>query len=258
MPDIRALIADDEPLARRGVRQLLERQAGFTVVGEVRNGRETLSALETLAPDLLFLDIQMPDLDGFGVVRARGPDRMPSVVFVTAYDEYAVRAFEVHALDYLVKPIVEARFEATIQRVREQVRREAALDLARRLTALVAEPAPSAPPLEPRLLVPTASGELVLDTSEIDWIEARDYYARVHAGGRRHLIRESLASLEARLDPGRFVRVHRSAILRLDRVRELSSTPTGETVAILKDGSLIPVSRRRREHLALLLRATAR
>ena len=207
---IRALIVDDEPLARRGIRQLLEASTDIEVVGECRNGRETLAALDALAPDLVFLDVQMPELDGFDVVRVRGPSRMPFVIFVTAYDEFAVRAFETHALDYLVKPLNEVRFAAALDRVRERMRFAEALELTRRIGDLLAahdrrgdqradaaDVSARGPVLVParRLVVPTATGDLVLDVDEIDWIQAEDYYAAVHARGRRHLIRESLASL---------------------------------------------------------------
>jgi two-component system LytT family response regulator len=270
---IRALIVDDEPLARRGIRQLLEPNGDVEIVGECRNGRETLAALDTLAPDLVFLDVQMPELDGFEVVRARGAGRMPYVIFVTAYDEFAVRAFETHALDYLVKPVNEARFAAALDRARERMRFAEALELTRRIGDLLAahdrrgapgvegdDTSARASSLRPtrRLIVPTTTGELVLDVDEIDWIQAEDYYAAVHAHGRRHLIRESLASLEQRLDPDRFVRVHRSAIVRLDRVREIRSAGPGESVLILRDGTRVPISRRRRDQVTELIRRVTR
>ncbi len=258
MAEIRALIADDEPLARRGIRQLLEAHPDVVVVGECRNGRETVRALHSLAPDVLFLDVQMPQLDGFEVLRAYGPERMPAVVFVTAYDEFAVRAFETHALDYLVKPVSDARFAEAMRHVRERLRSARALELAAKLEALLemhdgvgrqAKAGDARGPARParRLVVPTANGDLVLDASEVDWIQADDYYAAVYALGKRHLIRESLASLEERLDPQRFVRVHRSAIVALDRVRELRATGLGEWAVVLRDGTRVPVSRRRRE-----------
>ena len=269
---IRALIVDDEPLARRGIRQLLQPNADVEIVGECRNGRETLAALDTLDPDLVFLDVQMPELDGFEVVRARGAARMPYVIFVTAYDEFAVRAFETHALDYLVKPVNEARFAAALDRARERMRFAEALELTRRIGDLLAahdrrrdgrvegedlQARVSSLPTR-RLIVPTTAGELVLDVDEIDWIQAEDYYAAVHARGRRHLIRESLASLEQRLDPDAFVRVHRSAIVRLDRVREIRSAGPGESVLILRDGTRVPVSRRRREQVTELIHRLTR
>jgi two-component system LytT family response regulator len=240
---IAVLVADDEPLARRGVRQLLAPHCDFTVVGEARNGAETLAALDTLSPDLLFLDVQMPEMDGFEVLRARGPHRMPAVVFVTAHDQFAVRAFEAHALDYLVKPLHVERFEVALERVRERLRLMEAADLAARLTALLEERGAE------RLVVPIATGELVIAVSEIDWIGADDYYARVHVGTKSHLLRESLASLETRLDPRRFARIHRSAIVQIDRIRSIHNEE-----AILRDGTRLPVSRRRRAAIEALLR----
>jgi two-component system LytT family response regulator len=260
MAEIRALIVDDEPLARRGVRQLLAAHPDIVVVGECRNGREALRAFDTVAPDLVFLDVQMPGLDGFGVVRERSGRRMPFLVFVTAFDEFAVRAFEAHALDYLVKPLSQSRFDATIRRVRERLGLVEASELAARLAALLSADAgrrngrPGPGGGERRIAVPTATGRLMLDPAEIDWIEARDYYAGIHAGGQRHLVRESLTSLEKRLDPSEFVRVHRSALVRLDRIRELHAGSEGDSVAILLDGTQVPVSRRRRERLAASLR----
>jgi two-component system LytT family response regulator len=257
--EMRAVIADDEPLARRGIRQLLAPHRDVTVVAEARNGIETVRALRSLHPDLLFLDVQMPELDGFGVLREYGAERMPAVIFVTAYDDFAVRAFEANALDYLVKPVGEARFAQALERTRERRRSVDAVALSQRLSALLAMHERAhvvSGATAGRLLVPTSSGELVLDTDEIDWIEADDYYAAIHARGRRHLIRESLASLEQRLDGSRFVRAHRSAIVNIDRVRELRSAneSAGETVLVLRDGTRVPISRRRREQVAAALR----
>lgn len=253
MTEIRALIVDDEPLARRGIRQFLARHRDVTIVGECRDGREALRALETTAPSLVFLDVQMPELDGFAVVREFGPQRMPLVVFVTAYDEFAVRAFEAHALDYLVKPLSAERFNATMNRVRERLRVDEAAALATRLSDLL-DGAARDKGAEERIVISTNAGDLVINAGEIDWIEADDYYAAVHVAGRRHLLRESLASLEQRLDPAAFVRVHRSALVRIDRIRAVRPTPSGETIVVLRDGTTVPVSRRRREALHASLR----
>ena len=250
MKPIRVLVADDEPLARRGVRQLLASHPDMVVVGESRNGPDTVRALDALNPDLLFLDIQMPEMSGFDVLRARGPERMPAVVFVTAHDQFAVKAFEAQALDYLVKPLNAERFEAAIGRVRERLRLMEAVDQAARLTALLA--AERAAGVD-RLVVPAADGERVIPVHEIDWIGAEDYYACLYVGGRRHLTRESLASLEARLDARQFVRVHRSAIVRVDRIRRLRTALRGDAV-ILHDGTTVPVSRRRRRAVQARLR----
>jgi two-component system LytT family response regulator len=259
--EIRALIVDDEPLARRGIRQLLERESDVVVIGEARNGREALRSMRAGSPDLVFLDVQMPEVDGFGVLRAIGAERMPHVVFVTAYDEFAVRAFETHAIDYLVKPLREARFAEAVQRVRDRMSSAQAVALSQRLSALLAtadgdRTKPFAERLR-RLVVPTSTGELVLDVDEIDWIEADDYYAAVHTRGRRHLIRESLSSLEKRLDPAQFVRAHRSAIVSLSRVREVRTDVPGDAALMLRDGTRVPVSRRRREQVLEQLRRFA-
>ena len=238
MADIRALIVDDEPLARRGVRQLLAPYADIVVVGECRDGSEAVRSLATLKPDLVFLDVQMPGLDGMGVVRIHGAEHMPVTVFVTAHDEFAVRAFEAQALDYLVKPLSEVRFRATIARVRERLRSAGA---------------------RTRIAVPSEDGELLLDAGDIDWIEAQDYHAGIHAGGKRYRVRQSLSALEARLDPSRFVRVHRSAIVRLDQVREWRGPDSGgEAIVVLRDGKELPVSRRRLAQVKSLLRTSRR
>ena len=250
MNRIRVVIVDDEPLARRGIRQLLAAHEDVEVAGEARDGPEAVRLLRALAPDLVFLDVQMPELDGFGVLRRLDPGQLPAVIFVTAFDTFAVRAFELHALDYLVKPLHEARFHQALARARERLRSREAVELARRLSRLLesgAEEDAALPP-EParRLVIATGGADLVLDLAEIEWIEADDYYAAVHARGRRHLIRESLASLEGRLTRGRFVRVHRSAIVNLAQVREVRSRPGEDPAVVLHDGTRLPLSRRRR------------
>ena len=216
-------MADDEPAARRGVRQLLAPFADFTVVGECRDGRETLLALDALQPDVVFLDVQMPEIDGFEVIRRRTPERMPAIVFLTAYDEFAIRAFEAEALDYLLKPVSEARFAATIER------------LTRRLTSHT-----------PRIAVTTPRGTSVFHLHEIDWIEAADNYARLWCGGRSYLLRQSLADLERRVSPHGFARAHRKALVRLAGVKALQTETDGELTAVLSCGARVRVSRRRR------------
>jgi two-component system LytT family response regulator len=258
MPEIRVLIADDEPLARRGLQQVLRRHGDCRIVGESRNGRDTVRALRTLQPDVVLLDIQMPGLDGFQVLQSMAGPPLPIIVLVTAFDEFAVRAFDAHALDYLLKPVSQERFDLAMARVRERLRADHAVELSARLLAFFngSEPAQrTQPPVgSASIVVPTASGELVLNPDELDWIEAEDYYAVIHALGQRHLIRESLASLERRLDPVQFVRVHRSAIVRLDRVRELRTPEHGPMLVVLRDGTEVPVSRRRREQVGTRIR----
>jgi two-component system, LytTR family, response regulator len=250
MTTIATLIVDDEPLARRGVRQLLEAYTEFEVVGECRNGRDAVRAVRALKPGLVFLDIQMPGMSGFDVVREIGPDAMPAVVFVTAFDEFAARAFETHALDYLVKPVTQDRFRSTLKRVVERRRDREAVALAERLRRLLAEQQA----MRTSISVPTANGMIVVDAAEIEWIEADDYYAVIHTRGKQLLIRESLASFEERLDNTRFLRVHRSAIVALGRIQELRSTLGAGTAVVLRDGTRVPVSRRRKEAVAAALR----
>lgn len=249
MPEVRAVIVDDEPLARRGIRQLLARHLDVTVAGEYRNGRDVIKASESLDCDLMFLDVQMPGVGGFEVIRCWS-GRLPVTVFVTAYQEFAVRAFEASALDYLVKPVAQVRFDATMLRVRERIRLGESAALATRLTAMLEAQEKDAGTASAAhaLLVPTASGKLALDPAEIDWIEARDYYSCVHAGTRSYLVRESMRALERWLDQDTFARVHRGAIVRLAQVREIRSGPAG-MVLVLKTGTRIPVSRRKRDRL---------
>jgi len=227
----RVLIADDEPAARRGVRQLLAPYPDFTIAGECRDGREVLAALDAMTADVLFLDIQMPEINGFEVIRRRTSDRMPAVVFLTAYDQFAIRAFEAEALDYLVKPVSEQRFAATVKRLLKRLRS-------------------SSEQHEESIVVATARGALVLPLREVDWIEAADYYARLWVGQRSYLLRESLAQLERRVSAHGFVRAHRQALVRLDGVRALLTTDTGDTTAVLLNGARVPVSRRRRAAFA--------
>jgi len=233
------LVADDEPAARRGVRQLLAAFPEFTIVGECRNGAEVLSALDTIRADVIFLDIQMPGIDGFEVIRRRTPERMPVIVFLTAYDEFALRAFDAQALDYLVKPVSEARFAVTLKRVLRQLR--------------AATPATR----EPRLVVSTTRGAMLLPLREIDWIEAADNYARVWSGGKSYLLREPLRQLEERIGTHGFVRAHRRALVRLPGVREIAALADGSLVAILASGTKIPVSRRQRAAFASAVRTRA-
>jgi two-component system LytT family response regulator len=248
---IRAVIADDEPLARRGIRQLLAPHPDVAVVAEARNGREAVRVLRELKPDLLFLDVQMPVLDGFGVLREIGAEQMPPVIFVTAYDEFAVRAFDAHALDYLVKPLEVARFAEALERARERLRSAQAVELSRKLSALLATRAKEQ--ARQRIVATTSTGDLVIDSDEIDWIEADNYYAAVHARDGRYLIRESLTSLERRLNGVKFVRAHRAAIVNVDRVCEVRRE-AGELLLVLRNGVRIPVSRRRRAHVTKQLR----
>lgn len=260
MKPIRVVIADDEPIARRGIRHLLAQHLDVDIVGEARNGKDAVRLLKTLVPDLVFLDVQMPELDGFAVLREITPDRMPDVIFVTAYDTFAVRAFEAHALDYLVKPVNEARFQDALVRARDRLGSKGAMALSRRLTSLLSKDTPASKTLDAiassprRLVIPTANGNLIVDIRDVSWIEAEDYYAAVHSAGRRHLVRESLTSLESRLNPLEFVRIHRTAIVNLAHVREVRPA---ESTLILRDGTSLPLSRRRRRRVQVAVRRFA-
>ena len=222
----KALIADDEPAARRGVRQLLAAFPEFVVAGECRNGAEVLAALDNSSTDVVFLDIQMPGIDGFEVIKRRTVERMPAVVFLTAFDQFAIRAFETEALDYLVKPVSESRFAATINRL---LKRLQSSERAR----------------EETILVTTSRGATVLHLSEIDWIEAAGNYSQLWVGTRSYFLRESLQLLEKRVEKNGFVRAHRRALVRLGGVRELTRTRAGASIAVLASGVRVPVSRRR-------------
>jgi two-component system LytT family response regulator len=223
----KALIADDEPAARRGVRQLLSAFPEFAVAGECRNGAEVLDALNASAPDVVFLDIQMPGIDGFEVIKRRTVERMPAVVFLTAFDQFAIRAFETEALDYLVKPVSEERFAATVKR------------LLRRLQSTWSSPR------EETIVVTTPRGATVLHLNEIDWIEAAGNYTQLWVGTRSYFLRESLQLLEKRVQKHGFIRAHRRALVRLDGVRELTRTRAGALSAVLQSGVRVPISRRR-------------
>jgi two-component system, LytTR family, response regulator len=233
----RVLIADDEPAARLGVRQLLAAFPAFEVAGECRDGAEVLQSLDRLRPDVVFLDIQMPGLSGFDVIRRRTPERMPAVVFLTAYDQFALHAFDAQALDYLVKPVTEARFASTMKRLTRQLQGGAGSEKVR------------------AIVVSTTRGTLVVPLREVDWIEAADNYARIWTGGRSYLLRESLGTLEERIGANGFVRAHRRALVRLDAVQRLVTTDDGDCVAVLTNHARIPVSRRRRAAFAAAVKA---
>ena len=232
----RALIADDEPAARRGVRQLLASFPEFTVVGECRNGAEVLAALDTSSADVIFLDIQMPGIDGFEVIKRRTVERMPAVVFLTAFDQFAIRAFETEALDYLVKPVSEERFATTMKR------------LLRRLQSN------SGAPRDETIVVTTSRGATVLHLNEIDWIEAAGNYTQLWVGTRSYFLRESLQLLEQRVQKHGFVRAHRRALVRLEGVRQLIRTRAGSLTAVLTSGVKVPISRRRSASFTAALR----
>jgi two-component system LytT family response regulator len=249
---LRTLIVDDEPLARERLRSLLAGDADVEVVGECADGRSAVSAIRDLDPDLVFLDVQMPALNGLGVVAEVGADRMPATVFVTAFDRYAVRAFDVNAVDYLLKPFDRDRFAEALRRAKAQVGRRADAGVRDRLLALLAESraAPQPPPSATERLAVKSGGKVVfVRVDEIDWIEAAGNYCRLHVGKQTHLLRETMAALETRLNPKKFVRIHRSTIMNLERVRELQPYFHGDYVVVLRDGTQLTLSRTYRQKL---------
>jgi two-component system, LytTR family, response regulator len=249
---IRTLVVDDDPLARERVVALLEAERGVEIVGECADGGEAVSAIRKHAPDLVFLDVQMPLLDGFGVVEAVGPDRMPTVIFTTAHDRFAVRAFEAHAVDYLLKPYDDDRFRKALRRARATAHRSNRTDLDGRLRALLEELQPKQRYVE-RLLVRSGPRIQFLRVDDIDWMEAEGNYIRLHVGQKSHLIRETMTSLESRLDPERFLRIHRSTVVNVDRIRELESVFQGEYVVVLRTGTKLSSSRGYRARIRDLL-----
>ena len=263
MMTVRTLVVDDEPLAREGIRLRLANEAGFDVVGECANGVDAVEAIHDYAPDVVFLDVQMPGLNGFEVLEEIDPRQAPVVVFVTAYDEYALRAFEVHALDYVLKPFDDDRFAATLRRVRERVAERHAGRVGERLSGVLAElglgsgaPAPGeedARCFAERLVVRDGARIAFVPVAELDRVEADGDYVRLFCGARQHLIRRTMAQMEARLDPARFVRIHRSAIVAVDRIRELQPSFRGEYVVLLHDGTRLNLSRGYRQRLQHLI-----
>lgn len=256
---IRTLIVDDEPLARERVRTMAGGEPDLDVIGEARDGIEAVDAILSQAPDLVFLDVQMPKLDGFEVISSVGADRMPPVVFVTAFDQHALRAFEVQALDYLLKPFDRDRFCGALTRVRQQIDRAENGALGQKLLALVRDmhtdmPAETVPPPQvqgksDRMVVKSGGRLFFLRADEIDWVEAAGNYVRLHVGAESHLLRETMNAIETRLNPDTFFRIHRSRIVNIERIKELQPWFNGEYVVILRNGTKLTLSRGYREKL---------
>lgn len=251
---IRTLLVDDEEIARRGLRVRLERADGIEIVGECQNGFEAIGAINLLSPDLVFLDVQMPELSGFDVLRSVRPEVTPHVVFVTAFDQYAVRAFEIHALDYLLKPIDDERFAATLRHAREVMlgTRDGAYarQFAEAIASLTRSGVLPADRLgSDRLAVPAGDRTMIIRLADIDWIQAADNYVSIHVGKKSWLLRETLSALEQRLTPKGFARIHRSTIVNAQRVTELRSLPNGEFAIVLTDGTILRLSKSHRAAL---------
>ncbi len=248
---IRVLIADDEHLARERIRHLFTEVPGFEVLGESANGSETVAAVQALSPDLLLLDVQMPELDGFGVIEQLDPAQMPVIVFLTAFDHYAVRAFEVHAVDYLLKPVDPKRFREAVERAREEIARRGERGIAGNLLKVLREH--SREEYLQRLVVKSGARIIFLRTAEIDWIEAEENYVRIHSHNEKHLIRHTLSGMEKKLDPRQFARIARSVIVNAERVAEMEHLSKGEYLVVLKDGTKLPLSSAYRDNLEACL-----
>ena len=244
----RVLIVDDEPLARERLRSLLSSRPGMEIAGECPDGASAVTVIQKLRPDLVFLDVQMPGGSGFEVIEAIGPSRMPLVVFVTAYDRYALRAFDVHAIDYLLKPFDRERFEQALARAQQQLERRSNGELERRLLELVQDLKTPQQRVE-RFVIKSGGRVFFVRADEIDWIEAAGNYAKLHVGAEAHLFRETMNTIESQLDPDLFFRIHRSHIVNIERVKELQPWFNGEYVVFLKSGARLTLSRGYREKL---------
>ena len=253
MAELRVLIVDDEPLVREGIRAFLEREVDVRVLGEARNGEEAVDRIRELRPDLVLLDVQMPGMDGLAVVAALEPEERPAIVFVTAHSEYAIRAFDLHAVDYLLKPFDAGRFATALRRVRARMT-EGKAD---RLEELLATLRPAAAYPE-RLLLKQDGTVVVVLADDIDWIEAADNYVKVHARTGRYMVREPLKQIETKLDPARFARAHRCAIVNLSKVKSLDPLTAGENVITLTTGTRLTLSRGYRDQFKSRLESARR
>jgi two-component system, LytTR family, response regulator len=249
---ITALIVDDEPLARDRLQKLLDGVPDVTVIGQCTNGKEAVKAIRDKTPDLVFLDVQMPELDGFGVLAQLEPGKMPVVIFVTAHDKFALKAFEVHAVDFLLKPFDRERFQTALKRAKERLKQKRPGEFDQRLAALLAEIKPEAASME-RMAVKTSGRVIFIKTADIDWIEAADNYVSLHVGTESHLHRETLTALAERLPPKKFMRISRSTIVNVDRIKELQPLFHGEYAVILRNGTTLTLSRSYRDVLDQLI-----
>ena len=244
---IRTLIVDDEPLARRRIRRMLARHSDVEVIGECANGREAIAAIQEQRPGLVFLDVQMPEVDGFAALASVGAGEMPLIIFVTAYDQYAVRAFEVHAFDYLLKPFDRERFDVAWQRVKEQIKLDQSGDRERHILALLEE-LKSGPRHLERLVIKNGGRVFFLNVQDVYCIESEGNYVRVYDNQKGYLLRETISNLEEQLDPKQFRRIHRSAIVKIDRIKEMQPWFHGEYRIIMENGKELTLSRNYRQN----------
>ena len=248
---IRPLIVDDQLIARELLRRMLKDEPDIEIVGMPTSGTEAVEAINELGPDLVFLDVQMPELDGFGVLAQINRSKMPVVVFVTANDDFALRAFDVHALDYLVKPCTLDRFQTALQRARDQITRRQTKEIHQRLSALLDDV--KTQPLQAERLAIKSGGRIVfLKLNEVEWVEAADNYVKLHVGNEAHLLRETMSALEARLPKERFLRISRSTIVNIEQIKELQPLFHGEYIVILRGGARLTLTRGYREKLRYL------
>lgn len=256
---IKTLIVDDEPLARRTIRDLLADDSEIEIIGECGSGPDAINFIQNQIPDLLFLDIQMPGMNGFEVLSGIEHERIPAIIFVTAFDQYALKAFEVHALDYLLKPFSDERFRQALSQAKSHVELREVNRLSQSLRALLEEHAERGTGTVKRrsyltrFMIKSGGRVLFINAVDVDWISADDYYIKLHVGGKSHLLRTSMNELEEKLDPERFMRIHRSTIINFDRVKEMHQNPNGEYIVVLKNGTELKLSRSRRERLEELL-----
>ncbi len=244
---IKTLIVDDEPIARDRVRRMLHEENDIEIVGECGNGAEAVTFINENQPDLVFLDIQMPEMTGFEALQAIASDKVPVIIFVTAYDQYAIQAFDVHALDYLLKPFNRQRFQRAVERAREQIEKTQVGKIDERLVSLLSD-LKGKKYLE-RLVVKSVGRVFFLRTDEVDWVEAAGNYAKLHVGREGHLIRETMNGLESKLNPDKFLRIHRSTLVNIDRIKELNPLFSGDYSVMLKNGTELTLSRNYRDRL---------
>jgi len=244
---LRVIVADDERLARQKMRTLLESEPNITLVAECQDGRQTVSAINCFHPDLLLIDIQMPDLDGFQVLSEIAPREMPAVIFTSAYDQYAIRAFEAHALDYLLKPFDQERLHAAIQRARVELSKSENRDMTHKLLELLSHIKSGTPTAttdsQDRLVIKAKGRVIFLDLEEIDWVEAAANYVRLNVGKESYLLRETISRTSERLDPNQFIRIHRSTIVNVRKIKELIPVNSGEYIVVLRNGKELSCSR---------------
>lgn len=261
---IRALIVDDEPLARRTIRDLLANDPEIEILGECGSGPEAIEFVKAHSPDLLFLDIQMPGLNGFETLAKIEAAQLPATIFVTAFDQYALQAFEVHALDYLLKPFTDKRFDEAVRKAKSELDLKDINVISNRLLNLLADqqltsspaPAAAAKTFLTRFMIKSSGRAFFVKATDVDWISADDYFIKLHVGDKKHLLRISMNELERKLSPAMFLRIHRSTIVNFDRIEELRQTPGGEYFVVLKNGTELKLSRGRRARLEVLFKNT--